>query len=94
MDENVQNNLVTSSNPSEINEYDNIVISYTSSHPQVEINVQPFVSAVRKILELDRASSPYTSHQIEQDLGEYRRVLNRIYSHQIGIPLVDFSLPH
>ena len=94
MVENVQNIPTTSSYLSLIDESDNIVISDQSFHPQLGISDSPFRSVVREILERYHTSYPYTPHQIEQDLGEYRRVLNRIYSHQIGIPLVDFSLPH
>ena len=50
--------------------------------------------SIREILERYRASSPYTPHKIEQHLGEYRRVLTRIYSQQTGIPPIDFVLPH
>ena len=66
MDENVQNNLVTSSDLSLINKSHNTVISDTLVHPQVGINDSPFESVVREILERYRASSLYTRHQIEQ----------------------------
>ena len=94
MVDDVQKNPVTSLDPSSINESHNTVISDTSVHPQVKINDSPFTSVVIEILERDRASSPYTPHQIEKDLREYIRVLTRVSSQQTGIPPIDFNLPH
>ena len=72
MAKNVQNNLVTSLDPSPINKFDNTIILDTSNHTQVEINDSPFTSSVREILKRDHASSPYTPHRIKQALREYR----------------------
>ena len=92
--ENVQNNLVTSSDISLIDESNNIVISDTSVHPQIKISESPFTCVVGEILEWDRASYPYTPHPIEQALRESRRVLTRVYSQKTSIPHIDFGLPH
>ena len=80
MADNFQNSAVTSSNPSPINEFDNIVISDTLVYQQVEIIDSWFTSVVRDILERDHTYSPYTPYQIEQSLRESRIVLTRIYS--------------
>ena len=51
MDENVQNNPVTSSNISPINQSDSTIISDTLAHPHVRIIDSIFASVVREISE-------------------------------------------
>ena len=50
MDEKVQNDPTTSLDPS-LNEYENIVILYTSIRPQLRIGDSSFINASREILE-------------------------------------------
>ena len=48
MDDNVQNNPATSSDPLPINEYDNSGVLNTSVYPHLKINDSPFARASEK----------------------------------------------
>ena len=50
----------------------------------------PFLDAVRTIIERDPAVSPFSPKEINQTLEESHRILTRAYSHQIGVPPINF----
>ena len=51
----------------------------------------PFLDAVRTIIERDPTVSPVSPEEINQTLEESRRILTRAYSHQTGIPPINFG---
>ena len=60
---------------------------------KLESNSSPFIDTVRSILERDRNTSPFTPEQSTQILEESRRILTRVYAHQLGLTLIYYSLP-
>ena len=63
------------------------------STPQPETVNTPFLDTVRTIIERDPNVSQVSPEQISQNLEESRRILTRAYSHQTGIPPINFGLP-
>ena len=48
---------------------------------------------IRTIIERDTIVSPVSPEEINQTLEESHRILTRAYSHQTGIPPINFGLP-
>ena len=68
-------------------------LSTPISTSQPETINNPFLDIVRTIIEREPNVSPVSLEQISQTLEESGRILTRAYSHQIGIPLINFRLP-
>ena len=63
------------------------------STSQPETVNTPFLDAVRTIIERDPTVSLVSLEEINQTLEESHRILTRAYSHEIGIPPINFGLP-
>ena len=68
-------------------------LSTPISTSQLEAVNTLFLDTVRNIIERDPNVSPISPEQIIQTLKESRRILTSAYSHQIGIPPINFGLP-
>ena len=66
----------------------------TSQNPplQYESSSSPFIDIVRRILERDHNTSPFTFEHNTQTLEESHRILTMAYAHYLGITPVDYSL--
>ena len=69
------------------------ILSTLVSTSQPKTMNTPFLDAVRTIIERDPTVSPVSPEEINQTLEESHRILTRSYSHQIGIPSINFGLP-
>ena len=68
-------------------------LSTLVSTSQPEFVTTPFLDMVRNIIERDTTVSPVSPKEMNQTLEESWRILTRAYSHQIGIPPINFGLP-
>ena len=85
-------NAPTSNQPtSPLKSFGTLSTLVSTSQPET-VNT-PFLDVVRTIIERDPTISPVSPEEINQTLEESRRILTREYSHQTGIPPINFRLP-
>ena len=85
-------NALTSNQPTSPLTSFGILSTLVSTSQPKTVNT-PFLDAVRTIIERDPIVSPVSLEEINQTLEESHRILTRSYSHQTGIPPINFGLP-
>ena len=85
-------NAPTSNQPtSSLTSFGILSTSVSTSQPKT-VNT-PFLDAIRTIIERDPTVSLVSPKEINKTLEESRRILTRSYSHQTGIPPINFEFP-